>query len=202
MTTYPDKNKQRPYVKQQVKQRRQSLKRFWLGVFVAFVGGYVLAYVYQPVLLTTWVQAYLGGHEVSPASSHGMKTSQRSKPKLEFYTLLTQEKATSHQPKPLKVSPPLVPVQTAATEPVQASQLKHVYMLQLASFQRREDAEHMQASLIMRGLEATIKTVTQQGVAWHRVMMGPFVSQSEAEKTQGKIVHSEHISGIVRRMDV
>jgi cell division protein FtsN len=202
MTTYPDKNKQRPYVKHQVKQRRQSLKRFWLGVFVAFVGGYVLAYVYQPTLLTTWVQAYVGGHEASSVSEHGIKSSQRLKPKLEFYTLLTQEKATPNKSKPLKVVPPRVPVQAAAAKPVQASEPKRVYMLQLASFQRREDAEHMQASLIMRGIDATLKTVTQQGVAWHRVMMGPFASQSEAEKAQGSIARSERISGMIRRMDV
>jgi cell division protein FtsN len=202
MTTYPDKNKQRPYVKPQVKQRRQALKRFWLGVFVAFVGGYSLACVYQPALLTTWVQAYLGGHEASSPSQHSLKASQRLKPKLEFYTLLTQEKTTPNKSKPLKVVPPRAPVQAVAAEPVQVSESTRVYVLQLASFQRREDAEHMQASLIMRGLDATIKTVTQQGAAWHRVMMGPFASHAEAEKVQGSIARSERISGMIRRMDV
>ena len=146
--------------------------------------------------ITSWVQAHIGGAVLVPVEDNQIQAAQLPKPKFEFYTLLTQEKTrqnpvTSAAPSPKKI---------VAVEDEKAH-AKRVYVLQLASFQRREDAEHMQALLIMRGFDVSIKTIKQEGAAWHRVMMGPFPSKLQAEKIQGAIVQSEQISGIVRRMD-
>ena len=200
MENYPNK---RNNIKRTsgVKPRRASNKRFLMGMFLAFLGGYALACVYSPVALKTFFEPK--ALVTQPAIN--MNTAALPKPKFEFYTLLTQEKTIAKiKPTPEK----LVPNKLAHEQPVpekialiQDATSKYTYLVQLASFQRKEDAELMKANLIMRGFDARIKTASQQGSVWHRVVIGPFVSRQGAEKTQADIVKSEHISGIIRRMD-
>ncbi|MCH9757346.1 MAG: SPOR domain-containing protein [Gammaproteobacteria bacterium] len=224
MANYQDKQHSRKQTRGVV-TRRQSRQRFLMGIMVTFLGGYTLAWFYPPMVLTTWFQSYLGSHKYL---QQPVKTAELPKPKFEFYTLLTQEKAPlkSKSPavneptatlEPVKIPEPIKAVEpTRAAESVKAvdsvkndvpaapiqALSKYTYLLQLASFQRREDAEQMKASLIMRGLDASIKTATQQGGVWHRVVMGPFESRQTAEKIQANIAQSERISGIIRRVDV
>jgi len=182
MTNYPD---------------RKKAKKGCVGwLALSFVCGYMLAWFYSPELLTTWFQTHVS--QGSSVEASGVDVAELPKPKFEFYTLLTQDKT-----KPRDVTLPLVttpPKAAVAPAVVEAENQTKPYILQLASFQRREDAEHMLAGLVMRGFEANINTTTQQGAAWHRVVMGPFASRLQAEKVQGTIAKSEHISGIVRRI--
>jgi cell division protein FtsN len=200
MANYPNrKNSPRAVI------RSQSRKRFLIGVILAFVGGYALAWFYQPAKFTTWVQSHIEGSKASQRlSDSSLKKAELPKPKFEFYTLLTQEKV-SLKPKPSPVAAPIqIPEPEKVAEVVgkkSATVSKYTYLLQLASFQRREDAEQMKASLIMRGFDASITAATQQGGVWHRVVIGPFTARLQAEKIQAEIVRSEHISGIIRRMD-
>ena len=199
--------------------RGQSRKRFLIGVVLAFLGGYILAWFYQPAKFTAWVQSHLESNKASQRlSDSSAKTVKLPKPKFEFYTLLTQEKVPlKSKPSPV-AAPVVVPVAAVApvaapikipepvkeakvVAPIAATASQDAYFLQLASFQRREDAEQMKASLIMRGFDTSIKTATQQGGVWHRVVIGPFTARLAAEKIQAEIVRSEHISGIIRRMD-
>ncbi|MDF1646432.1 MAG: SPOR domain-containing protein [Legionellaceae bacterium] len=219
MAHYP--NTQKTNRRPSVAMRRQSKKRFAIGIFFAFLAGYVLAWFYSPVVFTTAFQTFLGGGKTHAVNDLPAKTASLPKPKFEFYTLLTQEKAVTEKA-PLKSKPPAVaapmtpshqavqeaikapePVKAVSAEPLTAAEpSKYIYLLQLASFQRQEDAEQMKASLIMRGFDVNIKTATQQGGVWHRVVIGPFGSRQKAEKTQADIARSERISGIIRRVDV
>lgn len=186
----------------QPKKSAQSAKASVVGWLVAFFGGYTLAWFYSPQTLTTWLDAHLGGGQQTPPPVQA-KASELPKPKFEFYTLLTQEKAAPQQKAPLAMETPEAPKATpskATPKPV-VSTSAYQYVLQLASFQRREDAEEMKASLIMRGLEVSIQSVNQAGNAWYRVEMGPFASRVQAEKTQDAVLKSERIMGMIRRMD-
>jgi cell division protein FtsN len=205
MANYPNK---RNNIKRTpgVKPRRASNKRFFMGMFLAFLGGYALACFYSPVALKTFFKPK--ALVTQPAIN--MNTAALPKPKFEFYTLLTQEKVVSkiksapEKLVPEKLSPEKLSYEQPGPEKIvftPESTSKYIYLVQLASFQRKEDAELMKANLIMRGFDARIKTASQQGSVWHRVVMGPFVSRQGAEKTQADIVKSEHISGIIRRMD-
>ncbi len=173
-----------------VAARRASKKSFLMAIGLAFLGGYVSAYFYSPEALKAFFQPK------PPTFQPTVNTAALPTPKFEFYTLLTQEKA------PVK---PVKPILNALSAPIlasdPASQAKHTYLLQLASFQRQEDAEQMKASLIMRGFDARIKTASQRSGVWHRVVLGPFVSRQKAEQVQAEIAQRERISSIIRRMD-
>jgi cell division protein FtsN len=208
MANYPNKKsniKRTP----RAMPRRASNKRFLMGAMLAFLGGYVLACFYSPMAIKALFEPKA---LVTPPAMNAttMNTVTLPKPKFEFYTLLTQEKTVAKiKPSPEKAVPEKAAPQTPVSEKIvsetavrtEAPGSKYTYLVQLASFQRQEDAEQLKANLIMRGFDARIKTASQSGGVWHRVVLGPFVSRQVAEKTQADIVKSEHISGIIRRMD-
>jgi cell division protein FtsN len=199
MATYPKKKSGTSRTR---RQPIPSKKPVWMGILLAFLSGYLLAWFYSPVALQSLFQIKQSKQLIAQPTAN---LAVLPKPKFEFYTLLTQEKAaTPIQSKPA-VTIPVPPMnQVLKSEAVIAAQIpasKYAYIVQLASFQRQEDAEQMKAALIMRGFDAQIKTTTQQGSVWHRVVMGPFVSQQTAQKIQADIAKSERISGIIRRMD-
>ncbi|MDF1677825.1 MAG: SPOR domain-containing protein [Legionellaceae bacterium] len=216
MANYP--NTKRNTGRSSVRMRKQSQKHFFMGLFLAFVCGYLAAWLYSPAHITKAAQLFFGGSQsLEVLDGPSVKTADLPKPKLEFYTLLTQEKAALPA-KPVAVQPPVkapvapqqpkVPAAVVAPQSLKvesAAQVqpisKYTYLVQLASFQRQEDAEQMKASLIMRGFDASIKTAKQQGGVWYRVVMGPFPSRQKAEQIKSEIAQSERVSGIIRRMD-
>lgn len=190
-------------IKKNVSTRRassQSKSNATGLIALGFLLGYAFSWMYSPTLLGNWLHMHLGKTSVANDSDAALAT--LPKPKFEFYTLLSQEKIQSPKITPVEHTLHSVAAPTTMTTTVGITdKQKQQYVLQLASFQRHEDAEQMLAALVIRGFEANIKTITQQGVSWHRVVMGPFASRLQAEKVQGTIAQSERISGIIRRME-
>jgi cell division protein FtsN len=79
---------------------------------------------------------------------------------------------------------------------------RETYLVQLASFRRSSDAERMRASLTLKGFNVNVVTVTQQHVSWYRVVLGPFISRTDALRAQSAVARSERIVGMVRKTDV
>ncbi|MDA1073563.1 MAG: SPOR domain-containing protein [Proteobacteria bacterium] len=61
------------------------------------------------------------------------------------------------------------------------------FLLQAASFRRAEDAEKLRANLILMNLPAATAKVQLDSGAWYRVLVGPFASQSEADRAVTKL---------------
>lgn len=78
---------------------------------------------------------------------------------------------------------------------------KGAYLIQVASFKNRQDAERMKATLTLKGFDVSIATASQQNVNWFRVIVGPFGSRIQAEKTQVNLAHNERIHGMIRKME-
>lgn len=63
-----------------------------------------------------------------------------------------------------------------------------VYLLQAASFPRREDADAMRAELLLDGMDATVSALRRRGGgAWHRVLVGPFANHTEMRRARTKL---------------
>lgn len=89
-------------------------------------------------------------------------------------------------------SKPLMPARPAG---------KESYMVQIASFNKRQDAEHLKASLVLRGFDVAIAPVAQRNMTWFRVIIGPFGTRQDAERAHDRVARSEHMNGMIRRMD-
>lgn len=98
-----------------------------------------------------------------------------NKPRFEFYKVLTDKVAS---PVP-KIAP------KATNKPVVSDLSKEHYYLQIGSFSNAEDADKLKAKLALMGMEAAVQiaTIPDKGV-WHRVRLGPYRGQSEANQAR------------------
>ncbi len=114
-----------------------------------------------------------------------------------------QSKALGQTPAPAASTPVAVntPSQVKPLTPTSSSS-KDGYLLQLASFRTRPDAEHMKASLTLKGFNVIITQVMQQQLTWFRVQVGPYATKDMAVKAQQEVARSERINGMIRKMDV
>lgn len=98
---------------------------------------------------------------------------------------------------PASVQPP---TPTKPVEPI--IDRKNAFLVQVAAFKNRRDAEKLQANLILKGFDVSLTTVNQPTGNWYRVVMGPFSSREQAQKAQTSMARSERIMGMIRKMEV
>lgn len=82
-----------------------------------------------------------------------------------------------------------------------ANSSRESYLIQIAAFKNRSDAEHLKASLTLKGFDVSVAATVQQQVSWYRVIVGPFGSRAAAEKAQLNLAQNERIKGMIRKMD-
>jgi len=73
------------------------------------------------------------------------------------------------------------------------------YILQAGSFRNIADADRVQATLAMQGIESRIQQVTIDEDTWHRVRIGPFDDLAQLEQMRRKL-RDKHINVIVIRL--
>jgi cell division protein FtsN len=99
----------------------------------------------------------------------------------------------------LKSSQPTKQMVNAMAQSTAAA--KFGYSIQVAALRTRQDAERMKANLLLRGFAVNVNPITTRGAIWYRVMVGPFASRAQAEKTQILLASRERMNGMIRRMD-
>ncbi|RMA80246.1 sporulation related protein [Umboniibacter marinipuniceus] len=63
------------------------------------------------------------------------------------------------------------------------------YNLQAASFRQSEDAERARVELLLAGLNASIRTVSDaDGNPWHRIMVGPFEQYGPMDEARRQLI--------------
>ncbi|PLX97407.1 MAG: hypothetical protein C0621_00060 [Desulfuromonas sp.] len=101
-------------------------------------------------------------------------------------------------------SPPL-PSTTSKVEPSKAKSepaavTGGLYLVQVASFGRDEDAEHLCARLRTKGISAYREKIDlQEKGLWYRVYSGPFASKAEANVLAARLKKEEKLSPMVRK---
>jgi cell division protein FtsN len=104
---------------------------------------------------------------------------EEAKPRFEFYKVLTDKPDTAVDTAPKPSEKP----KTAESRPSP----KSTY-LQAGAFSNAADAENLKAMLAMKGLEASVQTVTIPGRGeMHRVRVGPFQSEQEMTGARGTL---------------
>ena len=104
-----------------------------------------------------------------------------SKPRFEFYKVLTDKQDAAVPAKPADRPQPAKP-QAADSKPVASNE---PYFLQAGSFSNADDAEKLKARLALLGIESNTQTATipDKGV-WHRVRMGPYKNIDEMNRAR------------------
>ncbi len=102
--------------------------------------------------------------------------------------------ATLATPKPLEQLPELpkeeweyiktLPGYEVEVEVAQPQKSDKRYLMQCASFRTRAQAEEMKARIAFQGYESQVRHSAGENGEWFRVILGPFDSKREAEKTK------------------
>jgi cell division protein FtsN len=196
-----------------------------MSAFVAFIFGYLFATVFDFDSISTWVSDNILPNKAhkntqSPQRSYAKRPS--IKPKLEFYTLLTEGSNSA----PKKTTPPQsIAMNTKAQPPVNLDVTKTLplheplapknklesqklgqasvdkFIIQVGSFKVKSEADKMRAALVMKGLNASISEVNQQNISWYRVVVGPFSTKQDAQKLQSNLVKNERIAGMIKKVE-
>lgn len=216
------------YVRKRDTRQRSNAPRQFLLVLASFLGGYLTATVFDVTSFTAWLNKQVAAHQNPQQPQQPAPVAKKveaPKPKFEFYTLLAKDNSVPvvARPSPTAVTKPTessVPPPTAALHPpgsqvvgvteskpvtVAATSQKpagrEAYLLQIASFNKRPDAEHLKASLALHGFDVVISPTAHGNVTWYRVIVGPFYSRSDAEKAQVTVAKNERMKGMIRKMD-
>ncbi|MFT5226071.1 MAG: cell division protein FtsN [Polaribacter sp.] len=127
---------------------------------------------------------YLDRQIVNTSKANAKKTvttTGKQKPKIDFYTVL--EERTLDIPVPKDdidgLENPSINKQAVAK-----------LTLQAGSFQSESDADSLKAQLAFLGLEAKVNLANVNGSAWHRVVLGPFASNSEISRAKNLLIEN------------
>lgn len=84
--------------------------------------------------------------------------------------------------------------------PVPADSEPREYVLQAAQFLREEDAQVMQAELMLDGFPVNLATRPRDlGGAWHRVMVGPYATEPDAQQALAQLLDRDIPAQILAR---
>ncbi len=120
-----------------------------------------------------------------------------SKPRFDFYKLLKESEvivpateADARQPEPARTT------STTEAQP----QVSEEFILQVGSFRRDEEADRLRAQLLLLNLDAYTEQVTlNNDQVWHRVLVGPFNSQSRLSNARATLVSNEYNALVLKR---
>ena len=150
--------------------------------------------------------AEISGTAAAPAAPSSLVTAKSAKagsaaPTRQLASLAEPKSAIERKPAPA-IKPPPVRPKTEAASPAQPARLAHAtaspgsaiapagqghFVIQIAAYRKREDAEHQRASLALNGLNAHIEAGDVKGQAWYRVRMGPFNNRDVALSAQTRL---------------
>lgn len=204
------------------RKQKNAWGRLLLLVF-AFLSGYGTAVFFDKNTIRPWIISQTRSHPVKQHVSNPVQAQSEQnllKPKFEFYTLLANEKigatssatqptasaattaATTHvsplpKAQPLKAfeKKPMVAATVNSNKPL----IKETsYLVQVAAFKTRQDAEHLKGLLILKGFDVQVVTVSQDRNSWFRVIVGPYSNRVLAQKAQWKLAKNEGLKGMLK----
>lgn len=195
-------------------------------ILASFLVGYLTAAVFDFSSLTAFMKQHF--LKEKPMIQAKAKKKETIKPKFEFYTLLSKDtnalvpvnkvqptkeiaqakpmvREAGTLPSEAKISSsnPTKPAEVVESKPLIVPKVDKkvgTYLVQVAAFNRRQDAEHLKASLVLTGYDVNLTPFLKNNITWFRVIIGPFSSQGEAEKAKLTIAHSHKMQGMVRRV--
>ncbi|AWB34789.1 SPOR domain-containing protein [Orrella marina] len=100
---------------------------------------------------------------------------------------------------PGKRPPPLPEVPRTTPSPSKPAQDGRSYYLQVGAFRVLEDAEALQAQMLLIGLPVQIQRADVNGVLVNRVRVGPFSQLDEMNKARSRLSQESIQSNVVRQ---
>ena len=118
------------------------------------------------------------------------QSTEKKEQKFNFYTILPELEVLIPES---ETRPPEVKTTTSSTS--SDSKDATLYVLQVGSFQNKDDAEKLKANLAFLGMQADIQKVVVNKQSWHRVRTGPYHDKKQLYQSQ-KLLKKNDIPAI------
>jgi cell division protein FtsN len=103
--------------------------------------------------------------------------------RFQFYELLPRDEVRiPESPRTTPTAPRAAPAPTPAAQPQARPEGGGRIVLQTGSFRQFQQADEMKARLALMGLQANIRQVQVEGQTFHRVYLGPFENETQADR--------------------
>ena len=119
------------------------------------------------------------------------QSTEKKEQKFNFYTILPELEVLIPES---ETRPPEVKTTTSPT-PGDSKKDATLYVLQVGSFQNKDDAEKLKANLAFLGMQADIQKVVVNRQSWHRVRTGPYHDKKQLYQSQ-KLLKKNDIPAI------
>lgn len=168
------------------KRRVEPRVPAWVWLFTgAVLGAFIMFLMRLADMAPTATEEK---QKVNKASTAKTQPSEQ-KPRFDFYDLLKEANVPTPRPSPASQGDKPT-TQAPETE----------YVLQVASFKSKEDAEALRAQLILLNLEATVQDATvRNGETWYRVLAGPYQSRSRMSKARSTLISNKYEALVLKR---
>lgn len=127
---------------------------------------------------------YLDSRIVKSSKANAKKQvpdTNKEKPIIDFYTVLENRE--------MDIPVPEDDVDGLENPSINKNAVKQ-FTLQAGSFQSASDADSLKAELAFLGLEAKVHSANVNGATWHRVVLGPFASNSKISRAKNLLLEN------------
>lgn len=159
-----------------VAQSRQPMKSqipTWVWYFTGLVSGLFLAFI---IYLARFAPEPMSTELVTEQPTPNVTAPEvsRKDPPFQFYEIFPKNEVQIVE----------------ESEQIKSTEAAR-YVLQTGSFSSVEDADRMRATLILMGLDVSIKEIVVRGALRYRVLVGPLQTDRELNQIQGKLADAE-----------
>ena len=161
----------------------RTMSPLLLGIVIGLVLGLAIAgvlawFLQKPAQPTKSAEKATPEKTILPTATTPASGVSESKPRFEFYKVLTDKQDAPTEEKADKSSP-----ENKASTPAPTGQ--EIYFLQAGSFSNAEDADKLKAKLAMSGMEASIQiAIIPDKGTYHRVRLGPYKGADEMKNAR------------------
>lgn len=132
------------------------------------------------------------------ASSETLTNVENKSPRFEFYTVLAETPILMPEEDEQKNNRMEIKNNKDENVSPDVSVSPKQYVLQIASFRYREEAEKLRGQLFNQGFDVHIEEFNNNDVLWYRVRWGPFPSLQAAKHALDQM-NAHHISPLLQR---
>lgn len=192
----------RDYAKHSPRKRKPSARSNVRTSAIGRIPGWtwLLAGLFLGILLMSLVRFWESPHaDLSKAikeitsTNTNTKTTNKQKPRFDFYTLLRESEVIvpDMEQNPLRANHDL---------PVVADAVDEALLLQAGSFRDAGDADSLRVRLLLLNMDVRVETAgVGPGDTWHRVLVGPFQSQSTLANARAALLQNGIDSIVLKR---
>ena len=182
-----------------VRKSSKTKKNIWFGLLVGILLGILIssgAFIkfgnYDKSIITTTTKKKNKATSVK-TNTVKVKSLKKKKSKLgfDFYTILPKMKSAENSKEKVK---PIINISNSASRKI--ANTKVTYFIQVAMFDKVDEADALKAELTLEGFETIIKSVKKDNSIYYRIVMGPFSNKDQASQQQ-QLLLKQHVTGSI-----